>query len=100
VIVVRFRVQCRPGAADQVADAMSAVVTASRSLAGVSHFDVGRDVTDPDVLIATEVFDDADARSRQETLPQVADVMKLLPAALAAPPEATLFHVSSSESAM
>jgi quinol monooxygenase YgiN len=100
VIIVRFRVQCQPGTAGTVADAMGAVVTASRSLAGVAHFDVGRDVTNPDVLIATEVFEDADARSRQEALPQVADVMQILPTALAAPPEATLFHVSSAESAM
>ena len=46
------------------------------------------------------VFEDVAARDRQEQLPEVAYVMALLPDALAAPPEATLFHVSSSEAAM
>jgi hypothetical protein len=40
------------------------------------------------------------ARARQESLPQVAEVMRLLPDALAAPPEATVYHVRSSEPAM
>jgi hypothetical protein len=43
--------------------------------------------------------DDA-ARERQESLPEVAKVMELLPKALAGPPEATAFQVSSSADAM
>ena len=52
------------------------------------------------MVIATEVFEDVAARERQESLPEVANVMSLLPNALAVPPEATLFHVASSEAAM
>jgi len=55
---------------------------------------------DPNSIIATEVFEDAAARSRQESLAEVADVMAVLPNLLAAPPEATVYHVSSSEPAM
>jgi quinol monooxygenase YgiN len=100
MIVLRFKVQCRPDKTAAVAEAMTEVVAASRALPGVVHFDVAADVTVADVLIATEVFEDAAARERQEALPQVAKVMSLLPDSLAAPPEATLFHVSSAEAAM
>lgn len=100
MIVLRFKVHCQPDQTEAMSDAMGKVAAASRSLPGVIHFDVGRDVTESDTLIATEVFDDPAARARQEALPEVAKVMSLLPSALAAPPEATLFHVSSVEPAM
>jgi quinol monooxygenase YgiN len=73
------------------------VVAASRALAGVVAFDIGRDLADDDTLIATEVFADRDALDRQESLPEVARAMELFDVALAAPPDATIFHVSSSE---
>jgi quinol monooxygenase YgiN len=79
---------------------MRDVVTASRSMSGVVSFDVGTDVAEADAIIAIEVFEDSVARERQEALPEVAKVMSLLPGALAAPPEATVFHVSSSEPAV
>jgi quinol monooxygenase YgiN len=50
------------------------------------------------VVIAVEVFEDEAAIDRQESLPEVGRVMSILPDALAAPPEATAFHISSSES--
>jgi quinol monooxygenase YgiN len=100
VIVIRFRVQCQPDKAEELGAAFKQVVLPSRSVAGVVSFDVARDVVDANVFIATEVFEDAAARERQEALPEVARVMSLLPTALAGPPEATIFHVSSSESAM
>lgn len=100
MIVLRFKVQCQPDKTAAVAGAMEKVVAASRALPGVVHFDVGRDLTDANTLIATEVFEDVTARGLQESLPQVADVMSLLPDALAGPPEATVFHVASTESAM
>src|SRR5579859_6315197 len=100
MLVLRFKVQCQPDRTSAVADAMADVARASRGLPGVVHFDVAKDVTDVNTLVATEVFDDAEARQRQEALPEVARVMSLLPTSLAGPPEATLFHVSSSEPAM
>lgn len=97
MIVVRFRVRSRPDAADAVAAALADVVRASRPLPGVVHFDVGRDVTDADAFVATEVFDDRAALDRQEALPEVAAAMALFEDALVAEPEATVFHVASSE---
>jgi hypothetical protein len=46
------------------------------------------------------VFEDAAARERQESLPEVARVMELLPESLAAPPEATVFEIAKSEAAL
>ena len=97
MIVVRFKVQCQPGKADQVMAAFQQVVPPSRATEGVISFDIGRDVTDPDAFIATEVFADRAALDRQEELPAVAAALSVLEASLAAEPEATIFHVSSSE---
>ena len=47
MIVVRFKVQCQPDRADEVAAAMGDVVAPSRKMDGVVYFDVARDVTDP-----------------------------------------------------
>ena len=63
MIVLRFKLQCRPDQANAMNDAMRDVVAASRALPGVIHFDVGRDVGDPNAFIATEVFEDKAARA-------------------------------------
>jgi len=97
MIIVRFRMQCRTGKADEVMAALEAVVGPSRSLAGVVSFDVGRDIVDPDVFIATEIFDDRAALERQEALPEVVAALAVLEQALAAEPEATIFDVSATE---
>jgi quinol monooxygenase YgiN len=97
VIVVRFKVQCQPGKTDQALAAFREVVGPSRAVDGVVSFDIGRDIADPDSIIATEVFEDRAALDRQESLPEVAKVIGLLGETVAAPPEATIFHVSSSE---
>ena len=99
MIVVRFKVRCQPDKTDDVAAAMKNVVAPSRALPGVIYFDVARDVTDPNALIATEVFEDRAAMERQESQPEVATVVGLVEAgALAAPPEWTIYDVTSAES--
>jgi quinol monooxygenase YgiN len=100
MLVLRFKVRCRPDKVDEAIEAFSAVAPPSRELDGVISFDIGRDLNDPNAIIATEVFEDEAARERQESLPEVARVMELLPNALAGPPEATAFEVSSSAPAM
>lgn len=97
MIVIRFMVRSQPGRAEEVMAALKAVVPPSRALDGVISFDIGRDVTDPDVFIATEVFEDRAALDRQESLPEVARALGVLEQSLAAEPAATIFHVSSSE---
>jgi len=99
MIIVRFKVRCQSSRTEDVAGAMHGVVEAARSLPGVIHFDIGRDLTDSDALIATEVFEDRGAMQREEALPEVAKVVELMQGgALAGPPEWTVFAVSSSES--
>jgi quinol monooxygenase YgiN len=99
VIVVRFKVQCQTEKTAELAAAMKEVVDAARELPGVIHFDIARDLTDANALIATEVFDDRAAMEREEALPEVAKVVELMQSgALAGPPEWTIFDVASSES--
>ena len=97
MLVVRFRIQCLPEKADLVAATLTDVVTPSRALPGVVSFDVCRDLTDPNALVATEVFEDRQALDRQQEQPEVGKALAVLGDALAAPPEATLFHVSFAE---
>ncbi len=97
MIVVRFKVQCQPDKAEQAMAAFQRVVPPSRLVEGAIHFDVGRDVTDPNAFIATEVFEDRAALDRQEALAEVQEVVGMLGDLVAAPPEATIYHVASSE---
>jgi quinol monooxygenase YgiN len=97
MIVVRFKVQSQPDKRDAVRAALEAVVAPSRNLSGVISFDIGQDLTDPNVFIATEVFDDRDALDRQEAQAEVVNALGVLGESLAAPPEATIYHVASSE---
>jgi len=97
MIVVRFNVQCRPEKTAQAMAAFKEIVAASRAVDGVVSFDMGRDIADPDSFIAVEVFEDRAALERQESLPVVERTVGLLEESLVAEPEATIFHVSSSE---
>ncbi|MCV2489415.1 antibiotic biosynthesis monooxygenase [Geodermatophilus sp. YIM 151500] len=97
MIVVRFRVTCQPDRTDDVRRVLEDVVAPSRQVDGVVSFDIGRDVSDPDVFIATEVFDDRAALDRQESLAEVASAMSVLEKSLVGPPEATVYHVSRAE---
>jgi quinol monooxygenase YgiN len=100
MLVLRFRVQSRPDRAEELAAALAAVVAPSRAIEGVHSFDIARDLLDPNAFVATEVFEDAAARERQESLAEVGAVMSLLADAVAAPPEAVVYEVSSAQPAM
>ena len=97
MIIVRFKGKCKPEKAEQLRAAFEAVVAEGRTIQGCLHFDIARDVTDANAFIATEVFEDKEALARQETLPQAKKVIDLLPEVLAAEPEATIYHIASSE---
>jgi quinol monooxygenase YgiN len=99
MLVIRFKVQCQPDKIDEALAAFAAVVPPSRDVEGVVSFDIARDILDPNSIIAVEVFEDEDARVRQESLSEVGRVMSLLPTVVSAPPEATIFNVSSSADA-
>ena len=97
MILVRFKMRCKPQQSEAVRAALEPVIAPSRAIAGCVAFDIARDLADPNSFIATEVFADKEALARQEKLPEVQKVLDLLPAALAAEPEATIYSVSSSE---
>ncbi len=97
MILIRFKVKCKTEKAEELRTAFDAVVAPSRTVQGVLHFDIARDITDPNSFIATEVFTDRAALERQESLPEVQKVIALLPSVLAGEPEATVYNVSSSE---
>jgi quinol monooxygenase YgiN len=97
MVVVRFKVSCKPERIEELRRAFEAVVAPSRALSGVVSFDIARDITDPHSFVATEVFVDESALQRQEALPEVQRVIALLPDVLAAEPEATVFQVSAAK---
>lgn len=97
MIVVVFKVRCHEGRGTEALAVFEPVIAPSRKTDGVISFDIGRDLSDPDSIIATEVFEDRAALDRQESLPEVAEVMRVLPDLAAGAPEATVFHVASSE---
>jgi len=97
MIVVRFSVKCKEEKAEELRSAFQAVVAPSRAVQGVLNFNIAQDLTDPNSFVATEVFADRAALARQESLPEVQNVIALLPDVLAAEPEATIYNVSSSE---
>ena len=93
VIVVRFSVKCQPERASELRSAFANVLAPSRSVHGVISFDVAEALDDPTVFVATEVFEDAAAREKQEALPEVGAVMALLTGgALAAPPNVAVYE--------
>lgn len=96
MIVVLFKVTCRPDRLEESLKAFEQVVAPSRALEGVISFDIGQDLSDPNAIIATEVFTDRAALDRQESLPEVGQVMALLPEVIATEPDATIFEVASS----
>jgi quinol monooxygenase YgiN len=97
MIVARFKVRCRPDRTAEVAAAIAAVEGPSRELSGVIHFDVARSLTDPNTLIAVEVFENRDALERQEAQTEVAAVMGLIESgALTGDPEWTVWEVPAS----
>jgi quinol monooxygenase YgiN len=97
MIVVRFKVRCHPEKTEQALAAFQEVIGPSRKVDGVISFDIGRDLVDADSIVAVEVFEDRAALERQESLPVTQKTIGLLGDLLAAEPEATIFHVSSSE---
>ncbi len=97
MIVVRFKMRSHPEKVDELRSLLTSVAVASQSVEGLVSFDIGQDVTDPSCFVATEVFADREALDRQESLPEVAAAMAAFDEALAAEPEATIFHVASAE---
>src|SRR5437588_13115027 len=100
MIVLHFKVRCQPEKSEEVKAALADVIGPARATEGVISFDIAQDLTDPNAFITTEAFEDQAARDNQESLPQVATVMSLLPESLAAPPEIATYDATASEPAI
>ena len=70
---------------------------ASRALPGVISIDFGRDITDPDAFIATELYEDRGALDRQEAVPETIAALEALRDAIIAKSDALIHHVARSE---
>ena len=97
MVIVRFAFRCHPGRADDAVAALIPVVAASRALPGVISIDFGRDITDPDAFIATEIYDDRAALDRQMALPETQAALRALREGIVAERHSLIHHVSHSE---
>jgi quinol monooxygenase YgiN len=97
MLIVRFAFKCRPGRGDEAVAALTPVLAASRALPGVISIDFGRDITDPDAFIATELYEDRAALDRQEALPETVAALAALKAGIIAESDAVIHHVARSE---
>ena len=78
MLVVRFKVQCKPEKTDQALATFREVIAPSRVVDGVVSYDIARDLADPNSIIAVEVFEDRAALERQESVPAVQKIIGLL----------------------
>lgn len=97
MVIVRFWFRCHPGRGDEAAEALTPVIAASRALPGVISIDIARDITDPDVFIATELYEDRAALDRQEALPETIAALAALKDGVIAESDALIHHVGRSE---
>ena len=99
MLIVRFKMRCRPERTAEMVALMTAVAHAGRQLPGVIHFDIARELIDENAIVCTEIYEDREAMDREEALPEVPPVLQLIDAgALVEPPEWTIYEVASFES--
>jgi quinol monooxygenase YgiN len=94
MVILRFKIRSKPDKSDELMAALAEIISPARATEGVMSFDIARTLLDPDSFIATAIYENGAALERQESLPQVARVMKMLPESLVAPPERTIFDAS------
>lgn len=79
MVILRFKIRSKPDKRDELMAALAEIITPARATDGVISFDIARTLLDPDSFIATALYEDGAALERQESLPQVARVMAMLP---------------------
>ena len=94
MVILRQKMRSKHDKSEEVMAALAAIIAPARATKGVMHLDIARDLLDPDSFIATALYENGAALERQESLPQVARVMAMLPESLVAPPERTIFDAS------
>jgi quinol monooxygenase YgiN len=94
MVILRFKIRSKPDKRDDLIAALAEIISPARATAGVIGFDIARTLLDPDSFIATAIHENGAALERQESLPQVARVMAMLPESLVAPPQRRIFDAS------
>ena len=97
MIIVRFWFRTQLGRGDEAAAALLPVLEASRALPGVISIDFGRDITDPDSFVATELYEDRAALDRQEALPETIAALATLKGGIIAESDALIHVVERTE---
>ena len=94
MVILRFKIHSKPDKSDELMAALAEIITPGRATEGVISLDIARVLLEPDSFIATVVYEDGAALERQESRPEVHEVMTILPDSLAAPLERTIFDAS------
>ena len=97
MLVVRARLHVRPDKRADFLDTIVDVIHDSRHVPGVSSYEICESVTEPNVFVAVEVYDSADAWSRHRSSEIYEKALPVLRECLADPPEGGVYTVSSSE---
>ena len=94
MVILRFKIQAKPDKSEELMAALAEIIAPARATEGVIELDIARVLREPDSFIATVIYEDGAALERQESLPEVHRVMAMLPDALVAPPERTIFDAT------
>jgi len=94
MLILRQKMTAKPDKSEELGAALAEIIGPGRSVEGVISLDIARVLHEPDSFIATVVYEDAAALERQESRPEVHKVIAILPEALAAPLERTIFDAS------
>ena len=94
MVILHQRMRCKPDKNEEVTGALAAIVPGARATQGVIHLDIARDLLDPDLFIATGIYEDAAAIERQESAAEVHAAMATFPELLAGAPERTIYDAS------
>jgi quinol monooxygenase YgiN len=94
MLILRQKMRAKPDKSDELMAALAEIITPARATEGVISLDIARVLLEPDSFIATVVYEDAAALERQESRPEVHQVMAILPESLAEPLERAIFDAS------
>src|SRR5260370_42256818 len=94
MIILRQQMHSKSERTDDVLAALAAIIPGARATQGVVKLDIARDLLDPDAFVATGIYEDGAALTRQESAPEVHTAMAMFQESLAAPPERTIYDAS------
>ena len=75
MLILRQKMVAKPDKSDELMAALAEIITPARATAGVISLDIARVLLEPDSFIATAVYEDGAALERQESRPEVREVV-------------------------